>query len=158
MESAFIKLRRHSLTCGEITIGLRTQEYKEESTSVRLPRGVSSTQEAIPFLRELFAGLFRKDTVYRMVTAILTHLSSDKTIQYELFDEPVRTEKMLKLSTIVDELGRQYGKHKVCLGAALYLANQPATERNRLPWRKENLLPGETLRRRLPFPRLDICV
>jgi DNA polymerase IV len=157
-ESAFIKLRRHSLTCGEITIALRTQEYKEEYASARLPHSISSTHHAIPVLRDLFTGLFRNNTVYRLAMVVLTRIATDKTVQYELFEDPVRTEKATRLSGVVDKLGAQYGKHKVCLGTSLYLAKQPVTERRRLPWRKENLLPGETARKRLNLPRLDISV
>jgi hypothetical protein len=50
------------------------------------------------------------------------------------------------------------GKHKLAVGTALYLENQPRGERDERPWRKQNMLKGETARKRLAIPRLDISV
>jgi hypothetical protein len=54
-------------------------------------------------------------------------------------------------------VNKAYGKHKICLGTALFLNRQP-TDRDIQPWRKINLLTGETERQRLKVPRLAVVV
>jgi len=54
----------------------------------------------------------------------------------------------------VDTLRAKYGKHTLFLGASFlaHLEAQHAGERGQVPDRTEQLLPGETKRRRLGMP------
>ena len=46
-------------------------------------------------------------------------------------------------------MNEQCGKHKVSLGTRLFLDHHRQTERVIVPWRKTEVLPGETARQRL---------
>jgi hypothetical protein len=63
---------------------------------------------------------------------------------------------MRRLSSAVDDINAQYGKHTVHL-AVSHAANSRAGHiRNEPAWRKQELLAGETFRRRLNIPLLKL--
>ena len=63
---------------------------------------------------------------------------------------------MAKASYAIDEINEKYGKHKLCLGPSLFLDHHKKTGRDALPWRKTDLVRGESRRQRLKIPRLAI--
>lgn len=156
LESAFIKLRRHQLQTREITIVLREKDYRQDALTSRLNRPTSAIHEAIPVVNQLFEQLYRPDTLYRTTQIVLSHLTPTTARQYELFEDPLRIEKCLRASELIDEINHRYGKHKIGLGSALFLDQHPETDRDEPVWRKQHLLPGETARQRLGIPRLDL--
>jgi len=88
----------------------------------------------------------------------LLGLSETNTIGYygqlDLFGEAIRMQKMSNLYECVDTLRAKYGKHTLFLGASFlaHLEAQHAGERGHVPDRTEQLLPGETTRKRLGIP------
>ncbi|MDD4737528.1 MAG: DNA polymerase IV [Kiritimatiellae bacterium] len=158
LESAFIKLRRHQLQAREITIVLREKNYRQDALTSRLNRPTSATHEAVTLVNQLFAQLYRPDTLYRTTQIVLSSLSPASTRQYELFEDPLCIEKCLHASELIDEINHRFGKHKIGLGTALFLDQHPETDRDAPAWRKQHLLLGETARKRLAIPRLDIAL
>ena len=158
VESAFIKLRRHKQRTKEIHVSLRFKDYNQFGLAARLNRATDSTQEVLPVVRELFGKLFKPGYEYRTTQVVLTRLESAEGTQFDLFENRLRIDKLEKLAQTVDAINARFGKHKVCSGAALDIAQTPQNDRTELPWRKLNLLPGETARQRLYLPRLDIRV
>ena len=59
---------------------------------------------------------------------------------------------------VVDRINQRYGKHRIFLGTGLVLGGVEVNERDEPCWRKLNLLEGESRRRRVRIPRLDIKV
>jgi hypothetical protein len=55
-------------------------------------------------------------------------------------------------------LNERFGKHTLSLGPSLFLDRHRRTDRDERPARKAALLPGETRRQRLAFPRLFVNV
>jgi hypothetical protein len=55
-------------------------------------------------------------------------------------------------------MNEQFGKHRVSLGTGLFLDQHRKTERDSVPRRKTELLPGETVRQHLRIPRWAITV
>jgi hypothetical protein len=55
-------------------------------------------------------------------------------------------------------VNEQCGKHKVSLGTRLFRSQHRTTERDIVPWRETELLPGETARKRLKQPRLKVVL
>ena len=55
-------------------------------------------------------------------------------------------------------MNEHYGKHKVSSGTELFLDQHRKTDRDIVPWRKTELLAGETARQRLKIPRLAVTV
>ena len=67
-------------------------------------------------------------------------------------------DKLERASAAIDTVNGLFGKHKLGLGSALYLDQHAVTARDLQPWRKQNLLPGETARQHLHLPRWAITV
>ena len=89
---------------------------------------------------------------------VLGRLGSDRERQRELFEDNLHIEKLEAASAAIDEVNAQFGKHKLCLGTALFLNQHQPTDRDIQPWRKTNLLAGETERQHLKIPRWGITV
>jgi DNA polymerase-4/DNA polymerase V len=158
VESAFIRLRRHRQRTREIYIALRFKDYHEFGLGARLNRATDSTQEVLPVVRELFERIFRPGHEYRTTQIWLTRLEPADRTQFDLFEDRLKIDRLEQLSKTIDEINARFGKHKVCSGTALDIVKTPQNDRTELPWRKLNLLPGETARHRLYLPRLDIRV
>lgn len=158
LESAFIKLRRHRLSTSEITISLRRKDYKESAICARLNRPLDVAQDASGILRQLFKQVYQAGSVYRATTVLLGRLKENRSRQYELFEDTARIERSHRLGAVLESVNGKHGKHRVCAGTGLYLARTPPSERDERCWRKSHLLCGETDRKRIRIPRLDLKV
>lgn len=158
LESAFIKLRRHQLRAQELTVCLRRKDYEERGLSVRLNRGVSNAMEITPLAAQLFGRLYAAGTAYRSTTVLLGRLEDDRRRQFDLFEDRLRIERMREVGQVIDRINRRYGKHRIFLGPGLALAGVETHARDALCWRRRNLLAGETARRRIRIPRLDLKI
>lgn len=157
LESACIKARRYDLAPKEIFISLRTQKYASLSVGAKLTRATSAPQEIIPLVNQLFSTIFRKET-FRATGVVLSSLSSVHQQQLGLFDEPVRIEKLEKISDVIDDMNQRFGKHTVHVATTLAANQQHQGGRGELSWRKQNLFAGETFRQRLGVPLLAYAV
>ena len=157
-ESAFIKLRRYRLRARRIAISLRRRDYEQRGLETRLSRGTSSVQEALPLVRVMFDALYEFQTLYRATQIVLFDLEPDGSDQLELFEDRLKIDRLRALSRVTDTVNARYGKHKIGSGHALFLSQTHRTGRDEEPIRKSDLLPGETARRRLGIPILDIVV
>lgn len=158
VESAFIKLRRYNMRAGELSVHLRAKDYNERGVGARLNRATSNALEAMPLIRQMFNQLFETGKEYRSTTVVLGRMESDRQQQYDLFEDRVRIERMRELGQVVDRINGRYGKHRIFLGTGLALGGIELNERDQPCWRKLNLLQGETKRRRIRIPRLDLKV
>ncbi len=159
LESAFIKLRRHRLRAGELTVSLRTKDYGEHALGAHLDRVVTLAQETSIVVQELFARLYRPGTDYRATGIVLGRLEDDRRRQFDLFDNPARIEHARRIGEVIEKINGRYGKHRIFLGTGLHLADGgPATARDEPCWRQVNLLAGETARKRIRIPLLDMVV
>lgn len=168
MESAFIKLRRHKLKTGLITIAIRDRHYGQSGIQATLNRSTSSTQEAVPPVRRMFEHLFRNGTEYRSAMVVLGKLEENLSDQYDLFEDRLRIEKLSRASRAIDEINARFGKHTIALAPTLLLkrarqadrehsGGRRAMRRDESPLRKKILLKGETERRRLNLPMLFLA-
>jgi DNA polymerase-4 len=159
LESACIKLRRHRQRTAEVSVALRLKDYREQGMGARLSRSVATPQELLPAVRALFERLYVQGGCYRSTTVVLLRLESDSTRQYELFDSPLRIEQFRRLGGVMDQINNRFGKHSIFAATGLHL--KPAaggSERETPCWRKLHLLRGETARRRIRIPMLDMIV
>lgn len=158
VESALIKARRHHLAAGGIAVMLRKADYRQHGLETRLNRATSAPHELLPVVRLIFGQLYEPTQAYRATMVVLLRLQADTSVQYELFDDPVRSSRLDRLSEAVDAVNARLGKHTLCLGTGLYLDRHRPTARDDQPERKRALLPGETFRQRLRIPRLFMKV
>lgn len=158
LESACIKLRRHQLRTNEIHVSLRKKDYAERAVGARLSRTFQNAHDVMPVLRELFRQLYQAGATYRATGVVLAGLSDDRQYQYSLFEDPVKIEKTRCLGKTTDLLQKRFGKHTLCLGTGLYIAKAPQNDRDTPAWRKLHRLTGETARKHIRLPLLNIIV
>ncbi len=158
VESAFIKLRRYRLRARVLAVALRRRDYEQTGLEARLNRPTAATQEVMPLVKALFDKLYVPGASYRATMVVLTKLQEDREAQFDLFADRLRIEALSRASRAIDEVNEQFGKHALSLGSSLYLDRNHKTDRDGLPWRKTDLLKGETGRQRLNIPRLSVKV
>jgi hypothetical protein len=91
---------------------------------------------------------------------VLAGLIAEKKVQYTLFDDVTKIQRMGKIYTAVDEISKKYGKHTIQHGSSIptKIQAQHEGERGDIPVRKANLLKGENKRQRLGVPMLHVKI
>lgn len=158
VESAFIKARRHKLRPRLLGVVLRQQDFHHDGAEAKLNRPTASTLEVVPVIRELFERVFKEGTLYRATMIVLGKLESDACEQFELFEDRLAIEQLRQATLAVDTINQRYGKHTVGLATALDLARKPHQVRDEASPRRSLTMRGETARRRVGIPRMDIRV
>lgn len=158
LESAFIKLRRYSLRAGRLSVILRDKDFRHTGLEACLNRSTSSSMSALPLARELFEAVFDGRIAYRATMIVLGKIDTDRQEQYSLFTSPLKIEALRRLSKVVDAAAALYGKHKLSSGATMYLHQSIINDREIAPARRSLELPGESLRKRIKIPRMDVRI
>lgn len=158
LESAFLKLREHRLRARMIGFALRRRDFSQSDAELRLSRATAWANEAAPLVTSVFDTLYEPATEYRSTMVVLGRLEPDAGRQGDLFENAVMLEKWGRMTDAMDAINAEFGKHTVSLGASLFLDRHRRTDRDLLPWRKTDLLDGETFRQRLNIPRWSIPV
>ncbi|MFA6384815.1 MAG: DNA polymerase IV [Candidatus Omnitrophota bacterium] len=156
LESAFIKLRRHELSCRNLTAYLRRSDFSSTAIEGRISRHSSSTLDFTAVCGQLFDGVYESGAVYRSTGVILSDIAEEGFDPADLFDDPVKVERVHKVSAAIDEINYMYGKHTVHLAASHIVCQKTNHPRNCAAWRKNELLKGETSRQRLNIPLLKL--
>ena len=158
LESAFIKLRRYSLRTGSLSVVLRDKDFRHVGLEAKLSRSTSSAIHVLPLARELFESIFNPKLEYRSTMIFLEKIEADKEEQYSLFTTPLKIEASRRLSKAIDHASELYGKHKVRSGATLYLDRSIINDREIEPTRRFISVSGETKRKRIEIPRMDVKI
>lgn len=155
-ENACIKARRHGLLARGISVFLKTQEFRYASVEASFSRPTAYPTEMTESLQQAFRELYDSRLRYRATGIVLMDLVPEDGAQLDLFEKPLRMEKMRRLYDAVDALAAMMGKHCVHSAGSLlaHRESQHAAERGDTTWRKTARLPGETLRRHLSIPVL----
>ena len=160
LESAFIKLRRHKLRAGALSVYLTDRVFQSKGLYAELSRPTASTHEAVAMASKLFEMVFSPFVKYRRTGVVLNYLESDREMQYDLFEDACRVKALREISRVVDEVNSLYGKHALHLGSTDCLSqfNQHLGDRGDHAPRKMALLKGETFRQRLKIPVWNVKV
>ncbi|MFA5117213.1 MAG: DUF4113 domain-containing protein [Candidatus Omnitrophota bacterium] len=156
LESAFIKLRRHDLGARNLTVILRKVDFSDRGIEGRINRHSSSTLDFTALCGRLFEEVFEGGAHYRSTGVVLGGIKEEGVDPRDLFDDPVKVERIRKLSEAVDNINAVYGKHTVHLAASDMVSQKSVHPRNAPAWRKKELLQGETFRKRLSIPLLKL--
>lgn len=155
LESAFIKLRRHGLAAGTLSVYLKTADFKYRGLSGELDRHSSSTLDFTEICGRMFDMVFDGGISYRATGVILTGIVPEGTDSRTLFDDPVKIKGIADISKAIDAINSNYGKYAVHIAATNpALTGRRAHPRNTIASRKCELLKGETFRKRLRIPML----
>lgn len=156
LENACSKARRYQQAALVLTVFLKRHDHSAFGLEAKLRRPSAFPNELSAAVQKLFADLFQPHTRYRATGVILGHLTAAAPLQPTLFESPVRLAHTRRLYAALDELRARFGKHAVHHGASLLAQRtQHLTSRGDVPVRRQQLLPGETKRRRLPLPLLS---
>jgi DNA polymerase-4/DNA polymerase V len=160
LENACIKARRYNLAATKLIIFLRTKEFRNTGIELKLSRPTAYPSDLFGPLREGFKRIYELYSFYRQTGIVLAGLVSETGVQYTLFDDPARIEKMSRIYHAVDDLSRKFGKYTVCHAAILptKIQTQHEGERGDVPQRITHLFRGENRRQRLGLPLLHIKV
>lgn len=160
LENACIKARRHRLLAKGIIVFLRTQDFKDSGIEIRITHPSAYPSEFFEFLRRGFYEIYNPSLSYRQTGIILTGLIPSERIQYSLFDDLARIEKMEKVYNVVDRVSERFGKHTIIMASSLPAKKgaQHRGDRGDLPLRRSDLFRGENERQRIGVPLLQIKV
>ena len=160
LENACIKARRHRLAATRLIVFLRKQDFREAGVEMKLSHPSAFPSELFEPLREGFQRVYLPKTFYRLTGVVLAGLVPENRVQYTLFDDTVRMDKLASIYRSVDSLSARYGKHTVQHAASLptRLQIQHEGERGDVAKRRSELFRGENRRQRLGLPMLHIKV
>ena len=158
LESACIKARRYVLAPRKIIPLLKKNNFDTAGTEVKLTRPSVYPLELAPLLQELFDQLYNEKELYRATGIILLDLVPDTPVQYSLFENPVKAEKIRQLYEAADTLGGKYGKHTLHLGGSHPIEVLGKGKRGAPTVREQTRLYGETKRKHLGLPILHVKV
>jgi Nucleotidyltransferase/DNA polymerase involved in DNA repair len=156
LESACIKLRRHHLSAALITAYLRRSDFRECGLKVKLNRHTSSTLDFVGICAELFDDIFDPACSYRATGVIISDIVAEGVDSRTLFDDPLKIKEVSRITKAVDEINEKFGKHTVHIAASNIAGMKSSHSRNDIAERKRELLKGETFRRRLKIPMLNL--
>jgi len=156
LESACIKLRRHGLSGRCLSVFLKKNDFSCAGQEGAINRHSSSTLDFTRVCAELFERIFCAGAVYRATGVVLSDILKAGNDELDLFEDPVRIERLRRISQAQDAINDLFGKHTLHLGSTGLLAGKKQHPRNSLTWRKTELLKGETFRRRLAIPLLKL--
>jgi hypothetical protein len=127
---------------------------------LRLSRPTAYPAELFGALKQGFHELFDPEALYRQTGVVLAGLVPSSVIQYTLFEDTARIEKMARIYDAVDFLSERFGKYAVHHGSSLptKLQARHEGERGDTPQRGSELFKGENRRQRLGLPMLHIKV
>jgi DNA polymerase IV len=153
-----MKARRYQLAVGRIVAFLKKQDFETAASEVKLSRPSNYPMELSEVLKDQFDGLYRANDIYRATGIILLDLSPDTRIQYSLFEDPVKAEKIQDIYKAVDDLNMKYGKHTLHLGGSHAIEALGRGKRGEATVREQTRLFGETKRKHLGLPILHTKV
>jgi DNA polymerase-4 len=160
LENACIKARRYRLAAARIIVFLRKQDFTSCGVELKLSRPTAYPVELFGLLRQGFGQVFESRALYRQTGVVLSGLVAESGIQFGLFDDTTKIEKMARVYSVVDEISAKYGKHTIQHAASLptKLQAQHEGDRGDVPIRRADLFKGETGRQRLGLPLLHMKV
>ncbi len=160
LENACIKARRYNLAAARVAIFLRKQDFTSTGVELKLSRPTAYPAELFGLLREGFAQLYQPRALYRQTGVVLAGMVAESSVQYSLFEDTTKVEKMARIYESIDRISKKFGKHAVQHAASLptKLQAQHEGERGDVPIRRAILFKGENKRQRLRLPMLHVKV
>jgi DNA polymerase-4/DNA polymerase V len=156
LESACIKARRYALAPRKIIPILKKNNFDTAGCEAKLTRPSVYPLELSQLLQGLFDQLYDGKEIYRATGIILIDLVPDTPVQYSLFEDPVKAEKIRQLYEAADTLGGKYGKHTLHLGGSHPIEVFGKGRRGVPTVREQTRMYGETKRKHLGLPILHV--
>ncbi len=124
LEEACTKARRSGLAAKSLLVSLRSQDFDDHGREAKLSRPTAATLDLVPIARTLFAQILageRPGQSYRQTGVVLGGLQKAGTIQFGIFDTPLRTLRVETASAAMDDINDEYGRETIHLAERLSL-------------------------------------
>lgn len=156
IENATIKARKYNLVAKGAIIILRTQHFENHAMEIKFGRPTAIPNDIISAMEKAFDKIFDSLKLYRSTGVVIFGLEESNTTQLDLFGAFEKDQKLVALYKTVDNIRERYGKHTLFLGTSFQAHKFSAHKGNRgeSSERQNNLLKGETKRKRLGIPML----
>lgn len=118
-ENAFTKARRGGYRTKEISVFLKSRDFKYHSLSLKFNKYISSPSEALNVLENRFNEIYRHGMMYRSAGVILENLSTGEVEQFDLFGVIEKSSAVKKIYECLDRLDQKFGRRTVFLGSSL---------------------------------------
>ena len=158
LESACLKARGYHLAAKRIVAFLKRNDFSYIGREIKLNRPSVYPMELSVELRNLFDDMYCPQGLYRATGVILMELTKDANIQYTLFEDALKAERVHDIYRVMDEVSEKYGKHSLHLGASHLIEVFGRGKRGEPTAREKTRFPGETKRRHLSIPILHVKV
>lgn len=129
LENALIKARRYQLATRKIAIFLKTQNFRYYGLEAKLSRPTCFPPDILPLAEKLFAQIFKANILYRATGIVLLDLQTASQIQLNLFEAPLKIEKLIRVYSALDALDKKFGKHTLYLGSSHAVIRENTLER-----------------------------
>ncbi len=116
LENACAKARRFKLSAAKISIFLKTKDFKTSGAQIKLTTPSAFPPLLMDALEEGFRYIYEKAYSYRQ-TEIVLHLTDN--IQYSLFDETVKIDKIKRIYDSIDDINKKFGRNSVHLASSI---------------------------------------
>ena len=158
LESACLKARGYHLAAKRIVAFLKRNDFSYTGCEIKLNRPSVYPMELSPELRHIFVDIYRSQDLYRATGIVLMELTKDANIQYTLFEDTLKAERVHDIYRVMDEVSEKYGKHSLHLGASHLIEVFGRGKRGEPTAREKTCFSGETKRRHLSIPILHVKV
>jgi len=156
LESACIKARRYALAPRKIIPFLKKNNFDTAGCEAKLTHPSVYPLELSPLLQELFDQLYEEKEIYRSTGIVLVDFVPDTPVQYSLFEDPLKAEKIRQLYEAADIVSGKYGKHSLHLGGSHPIEVFGKGRRGAQTVREQTRMYGETKRKHLGLPILHV--
>ena len=106
------------LAATRLVICLRKQDYTSAGVEIKLSRPTSYPIDLFGPLRQGFDHIYQRNGFYRQTGVVLAGLVPEAGIQYTLFDDPAKIEKMARIYTQSMNCPKSLGNTRFCMRQA----------------------------------------
>lgn len=116
---AFWHLRKKKLKTRNVTIMLRSKDYRIYGEELRLPEDLNCELSIMNRINTAFERVYRKDRQYRSSGIITTNLKHEEDIPPTLFPNEVEPPGQISLFARIDSINEKFGTNTVRIGSTI---------------------------------------
>ncbi|MGC8843240.1 MAG: DNA polymerase Y family protein [bacterium] len=110
LEKACFKARKYELLARKVLFFLRRQDFSSVGMEIKLSSPSAYPLEILPLLRKPFEEIFEEGVLYRQTGVILADLLPRRGFQPNIFESPLKAERIARLYEAVDDLAQRFGR------------------------------------------------
>ena len=116
VEIACMRARAYNSEAKEISLFLKSEDFSYSAIRIKLSRPTHFSHEIYDAITPAFKEVYDKRKRYRATGITLSKLSIVSQKQLDLFDSHLYVEKMGKVYTSIDTIGKKHGKNTIHIG------------------------------------------